>query len=341
MNEREQTFYFSLKARPKLVRVDPGMQVLKSMDFTRPAEMLREQLAHDDDVLGRIGAARALAKKGDLEAIRALGKALREDSFWSVSAEAARALGSIRAGAALDELLTSVSVPEPRVRRAIATALGEFREPRAAEALERIIQDGDASYYVEAGAAAAIGKTRQPGALAAIEHALGKNSQNEVIRSSAMSGLAELRDPKALPVVMEWTKYGKPQQVRAAATAALGRFAEFVPDVDKSDIVYRLTELLEDSWFRNQASAIDALKETKDPKAIPALQRTAERELDGRIIRMARDAVQKLRQGAEKGEDLKKLREEVDKLVDENRSLRDRLDKLEARAEESASTPAV
>jgi aminopeptidase N len=332
MNEREQAFYFALAAKPKMVRIDPGCRILKSLDFQRPAEMLREQLANDDDVLGRVDAARGLGKKGDAAAIRALGKALREDPFWGVQAEAAKALGSIRSSQAMEELLASVAIPQPRARRAVMSALGEFRDERAAEALARVIDDGDASYYVEANAAAAIGKTRSPRAFAALERSLAKDSQNEVIRSSAIAGFAELRDARALPIVMEWTRYGRPQPVRGAAAAALGKFAEFVSESQKSDIVDRLIELLSDSWYRVQSSAIESLKQVRDPKAVPHLERAAQRELDGRIVRLARDAVQKIRQGQDKGEELKKLRDEVDKLVDENRALRDRLDRLEARS---------
>ena len=41
-------------------------------------------------------------------------------------------------------------------------------------------------------------------------------------------------------------------------------------------------------------------------------------------------ASKEIREAGSKGEDVKKLRGDVDKLVDENRTLRDRLDKLEA-----------
>jgi aminopeptidase N len=331
MTEREQTFYFPLSGRPKLARIDPGMHVLKSMDFTRPAEMMREQLANDDDILGRIDAARALGKKGDADAIKALGAALRGDAFWAVQAEAAKALGTIKASAAMEELLASMSIPEGRARRAVMSALGEFRDERAAEALERVILDGDPSYYVEANATAAIGKTRSPRALAAIRRALEKDSQNEVIRVQAMSGLAETRDMAALPVVMEWMDYGRPQQVRPAAAAAMGKMAEFAGDAQKSDIVDRLVELLDDPWYRSQIAAIDALKEVRDSKALSHLDRVANRELDGRVVRMAREAAKAIREGRDKGDELKKLREQFDKLSEENRSLRDRLDRMEAR----------
>ncbi|HWO73345.1 MAG TPA: hypothetical protein VNN21_07280, partial [Dehalococcoidia bacterium] len=61
------------------------------------------------------------------------------------------------------------------------------------------------------------------------------------------------------------------------------------------------------------------------------------RALDDRVVRAARVAIQKIREGADKGEEVKKLREEVDKLTNENRELRDRLDKLEARLSPPAS----
>jgi predicted nuclease with TOPRIM domain len=38
-----------------------------------------------------------------------------------------------------------------------------------------------------------------------------------------------------------------------------------------------------------------------------------------------------IRESSDKGDELKKLRTEMDKLTDENRTLKDRLDKLEAR----------
>jgi aminopeptidase N len=330
VNEREQAFYFPLPSKPKIVRVDPGCHILKSMEFSRPAEMVREQLRSDDDVLGRIDAARTLGKKGDPDDIRALGRALREDPFFSVRAEAAKALGAIKTPSALDELLTGVKLANARARRAVMSTLGEFRDAKAAEALERVLHDGDESYYVEASAAAAIGKTRQPGAMAALQHALGKDSQNEVIRSSVMSGLAALRDPEALPVVLEWTRWGKPQQVRTAAASALAKFAAFVSESEKNDILDRLYELLADRWFRVQISAVEALADIHDARAIPQLQRAVEREIDGRVIRTARDAIGRIKSATEKSEELKKLREEVDKLAEENRTLRDRLDRLEA-----------
>ncbi len=330
MTEREQAFYFTLAAKPKLVRIDPGADVLKALDFQRSGEMLREQLANDEDVLGRIDAARALGKKGDPEAIAALGLAVRDDGFWGVQAEAARALGGIRATAAMDELLAAIHVSHAKARRAVLTALGEFRDERAAEALEEVLDNGDESYYAEAAAAAAIGKTRSTRAFAALERALRKDSMNDVIRGSAFNGFAELKDERAVEIAMDWSRYGRPGSVRGAAISALGKLGGVVSDARKAEIVDHLIPLLDDRWFRAQQAAIGALDDLKDARAVPQLDRLARGALDGRVVRLAREAGGRIRRGQDKGEEVKKLREEVDKLADENKALRDRLDKIEA-----------
>jgi aminopeptidase N len=304
--------------------------VLKTLDFERSTEMLAAPLAVDDDVRGRIDAARALGRKGEKAAIEALGKAAREDAFWGVQAEAARALGSIRSGAALDELLSATGASNPKARRAIMRALGEFRDERAAEALERVIDNGDASYYVEAAATAAIGKTRSERAYAALERSLNKDSFNDVIRAAAFEGFGELKDERAVSIAMEWSRYGKPSSVRGSATNALARLGEIVPENRKEEIVDHLTELVDDPWFRSQVTAIGALATLQANKALPALDRVVRQGLDGRVVRSARLASRRIRESGSQTDEVKKLRADLDKVLDENRSLKDRLDKIES-----------
>ena len=329
LTERQQTFYFALASKPRFVRVEG--EVLKTISIDRPGEMLRQQLAKDDDVLGRVEAARALGKKSDRDAITALGTAARDDSFWGVQVEAAKALGSIRSDAAMTELIAAAEVSHPKARRAVIRALGEFRDERTAEVLERVINEGDPSYYVEASAAASIGKTRSPRAFAALERSLEKDSHNNVIRTATFEGFSSLKQEQALSIATEWSRYGRPANVRGAAVATLGALGEIAPDHRKEETVDHLITLLDDSWFRTQMSAINALKALNASKGVPHLERIAKTALDGRTIRSARLAIQSIRQGLDKGGDVKDLRAEVDKLVDENRGLRDRLDKLESR----------
>jgi len=336
LSEREQSFYFPLPDKPKLVRFDPGGWLLKTVEFKRGPEQLIEQIKQDDDVLGRIDATKELAKLGTKEAIAALQDAVLRDRFWAVQSAAARALGTIRSADALEALLACLQVDHPRARRGAVAALGEFRdEPpahrgaQAAEALERLLAEGDASDYVLAEAAASIGKTRSARAFAALERALEKRSHNDIVRVRAFEGFGALRDERALPIAIEWTRYGRPQQAREAAAACIGRLGRYAER--KEPALDRLVELLDDPSLRTRLAAIGALQELGEDAAIGGLERLAARELDGRVVRRSREAAMRLREGRDKGEEVKKLREEFDKMREEQRTLKDRLEKLEAK----------
>jgi len=315
-----------------MVRFDPGGNLLKTVDFKRAKDMLVYQLKNDDDAIGRIDAAKELAKLGTREAAGALKDAALHDAFWAVQNEAARALGGMRSEIARDALLGCLKVRHPKARRGVVAALGQFREDEAAAAaLEGMLRKGDASYYVEAAAAQALGQTRAPRAFDVLSKvAMAKESQNDVIRAQALAGLTELKDERALPIAIEWTKRGKSNPVRGAATFALGKLGQ-INDQTKEKAYDCLVPLLSDEWLRVRLNAIAALAELKLPKAVGELERTRVRDLDGRVVRAAREAIVRIREGADKGDEVKKLREDLEKLQEDNRSLKDRLDKLESR----------
>ena len=325
LSQKEQSFYFPLKEKPRMVEFDPGYWCLKTLEFTRPKEMLLYQLKHDEDVIGRIQATQDLAKLGAPDCIEALKETVLNDTFWGVQAEAARALGTIKSESAMNALIECTRVSHPRARRAVVNALGEFKEEAGLKALLSLLEH-DESYFVEAEAARAIARTKQPEAFKEVSQVLGQPSFNDVITVQAFSGLAELKDERAIPLAREWAAYGKPSRIREAALKCLGKLGE-----GKSDVVEFLTDYVDDPWLRARTSAIAALQELKDEKAISALSRRIPRELDGRVLRRCREAITAIRQGRDRGDDVRKLREDLEKLQEENRKLKDKLDKLEAR----------
>jgi aminopeptidase N len=330
VNERAHNFFLALPGKPDMVRLDPGHNFLKSVEFKRGKEQLLYQLKNDDDVVGRIDAAKELAKLGTQEAADALKDAVLKDKFWAVQAESARALGSMRSAIALDALLACTKVRHPKARRGVMQALGQFREERAADALIAVLRKGDASYHVEGAAAHALGQTRSSKAFDVLSKvAMKKESMNDVIRSSALLGMTDLKDERALPIAIEWTRRGRSNPVRGVATSALGRLG-LLSDKAKDQAYDRLVELLPDEWLRVRLNAVAALAELKETKAVGELARTVDRDLDGRVIRAAREAMARLREGADKGEEIRKLRDDFEKLSEENRAMKDRLDKLEA-----------
>jgi aminopeptidase N len=343
VDQAAQTFYFPLPRRPFSVRFDQGGWLIKTLDFERPAELLRYQLRRDPDVLGRIEAAEALGKLADPQSVAALERALLEEPFWSARAAIAGALASRKNERALNTLLGALDqITEPKARRAIVAALGEFRAPeqaplaeRAAATLTSVLEHGEPSYYVEAAAATALGKTRTPGAFEKLAARVDTPSWNEVIRGGVFAGLGELGDPRGADLLARWViDRTQPMDARAAAANGLATLAA-TRRIDRGEtqtrVVDALIAALDDPWELVQMGAARALGEWCDPRAIPALRRLVERSPDERIVRICREAIHTLQQGRTPAEEARTLRDDLDTLREENRKLRDRLQVIEAR----------
>ena len=205
---------------------DPGDVVLKSIKLEKNAALWRRQLAAARLAIDRVPAARALGQLPDPAGIAALAAALRGDDFWGVRASAARALGHTRRDDARAALVAAADDKHPRVRRAVAAALGEFLgDELAARTLADRLRRGDASYFVEAEAALALGRTRTAEALALLPALLDRPSYQDVIRSRAIEGLGKCGDERAFPIIRDAWRAGAPWVTRRAIVAALAELA--------------------------------------------------------------------------------------------------------------------
>jgi aminopeptidase N len=336
VKEQLHVFHLPLPAKPQWLSFDPGNWILKKLQLKLPKDMLIAQLEHDPDPMGRIYAAEALGELGSLEAVTALRRTLQRETFWGVQAEIATVLGKIHTPEALDALLAHLHLPHPKARRAVTTALGEFKDERAATALANVLSQEDASYFVEAEAAAALGKTRAESALAHLQQASQKPSWNEVIRGGVFRGLAELKDERAIPLLLDATVYGRPPQARYAAIRALGKLGG-EKDPAPEAIMDTLTTLLDEEHFRTRMAVLDALESLNSPKTLPALQRLSARDLDGRVKRRLTEVIDAIRSSRKQVDDMQQLRNDVQALREENKKLLERLDRLEARQASSPS----
>jgi aminopeptidase N len=246
------------------------------------------------------------------------------DPFWGVEAEAAKALGEIGNDSAMKALIECLAVKHPKARRAVVTALGQFKNVEAASALELLFQKGDPSYLVEAECLRSIGKTKTPDALEFILKATERPSWQEVIKVGSVDGLGSLGEAKAIPFLLDKVKLGNHLRVREAAASSLGKVGK-----DSVEVQDKLTELLGDRWFRVRGSSAQALAELKAVSAIPELSKAADRELDGRIRRVMREAMAKIRASRTSEDEIKRLSDDLDKLKEENRLLKERVDRLE------------
>ncbi|HET9953581.1 MAG TPA: M1 family aminopeptidase [Polyangiaceae bacterium] len=326
----EDSLTVPLPRRPQYVAFDPEYRVIGSIGFEAPSDMLRNQLAHGSSALLKWVAAEALARKPDQTALGALGQCLSTESQpWMVRVEAARALGSTRSPLALEELAKHVKTKHPKVRRAVAGALGQFRNERAFDLL-RPLAAKDPSYLVESEAARSLGRTRQKGALKLLTSLLSRDSWADIVRMGALDGMGALRDEAALDLVIEHTRYGHPTRGRRAALSAL-------PDLSESKRVREhLESLLDDPDPHLRSDVASALVALRDARSRPALRRALEHELDGRVVRRLREALRDL---SDTSGDRKRLADELETLRNELTELKARLARLESKKPEAETPP--
>ena len=301
------------------------------------------QLAKAQLAVDRVHAARALGDKPDEAGVAALRAALESDAFWAVRSAAATALGKTRRQDALDALLASRKQALPKVRRAVAAALGEFRidfwpgNERAAATLEQWTKDGDPSYFVEAAAALALGRTRSPRAVEILTPVLSRHAFLDVIRSQALEGLGATADEAAYPIVEAAIHRAASFQARRAAVMALGHLAEGTANARRAR--ERLEACLFDPDFRVRMDAASTLAELGDARSITAIDRARAGELDGRAKRRFRNAILRLREKGSTEDKLHKLGDELERLRSDSSLMRERLEKLEAATKPSDEGP--
>jgi aminopeptidase N len=330
MNRTEQSFDFTLPEAPRWIRIDPQGALLATWKFPRPLEMLAPLLDHTD-VAARADAVAELGRLGTIAAVEALSNTLRGDRFWGVQADAARALGRIGSPEARDALIGALAVRHPKTRRAVAEALGSFRHAKVATALCALLLKGDPSYYVEAQCARSLGLCEPgPDAERVLDVALGRESHNDVVRSGALAGIASCGNADRLDLLRSWTDPGRAPQARLGAVAALAEFGRRHYAL-RNGVRRRLESLLNEDAFRVRLATIAALETLGDPATAAALQALAERgAVEPRVRRLARAAAARLREGHDKGDDFRRLRDEVQRISSEHAAMRERIERLES-----------
>lgn len=321
-----ERFAIPLEGEPQLVRIDPGAYVLCTMTYAFDADLNARILGSDPGVVARIRAAKALGKDGSRVAREALVAALGEDPFWGVAAEVAGVLGAMRSPAAREALLAGAGHAHPKVRRAVADALGNYREPDVATALLGLREDP--SYHVVAAAYAALGKTRDPRAFDALVAGLAAPSWNEVIAAGAARGLAELAEERAFEPLLTAMQSLQGEGLRRAAVRAIARLGALV-EAARTRAVDALERAFLDPAYLVRVSAYAACETLADPRLLGSLDRLARTENDGRLRRDAAEAAIRVREAQKVPAEVARMRDELDTLRNETRTLRERLDALQ------------
>ncbi len=338
LRDSRERLFFSIPSKPLMVSVDPGWNIPKQMKFTRPKELLLYQLKNDTDCMGRIEAAKELAKIADADVIAALSQAVKEDRFWGVQAEVAQVLAELRTPSCRDALIAALDTKNSKARAEIVKALGRFRETKASDVLKKSAEK-DSSYQVEGAATQAWGFSRLKMAhertSSDVEDVekflvkqLEKNSYRDVIRTSALKGLSQLPGVSsgerlsALQTLIQWTHPQKSLDARMAAISCLGRVASTAQSSVREKILSVFSGLADERNFRLRATLVVAIELSEISDAIGILERVRDTDTDGRIKRSAWVAMSKLKTAGSAPESVESLKKILEKLEEDHKKLK-------------------
>jgi aminopeptidase N len=103
-------------------------------------------------------------------------------------------------------------------------------------------------------------------------------------------------------------------------------------------ILEQLEELSGESFFLTQVAVASALGQMETAKAIGVLRSLSDQTPDGRVRRIAEEAIQKVQKNVGSDQAVKQLREELDQLKKENQELKSRMENLEAKTKYGTNT---
>ena len=309
-----------LRSAPRSIRWDKGNWLLDVADFPRPTVMLAHQLAHDDDVAGRIEAAELLEERiGEPAAAEALAAAVRGDGFWAVRARAVRAmralLGAESAGGATvagnggsdavprvhpddaamirgameSAAVAALADADPRVRETAPALLAVLGAPSLGQRVGALL--ADSSLSVRGAAISALAGTDTAAAMVAIRTMLAADSWIDLTRTQAVNALGRIDTPEAWSLLMAHLAPATRRETRQAAIAALlarssGREAE---------LAAALAPLLgsDDLFIRQDAAA--AMGRLGQASSIEALEARRRIEAESRVANVIDAALAALR----------------------------------------------
>ncbi len=326
----KQVITLPMPTRPTRVRVNPRQRALVEFEPDFGDDLLIAQLTGAPDVVGRIEAGRALARRGRSRGLEALAAAWDEEAFWGVRAEWARALGKSGSQAAVELLAGRIErEQDPRVLEPFMRGATEVRDPSLKAAVLARLEAG-LPYRAAATAWEALGRYGDEAPLEGLAGASQDRGLHGLVASGAARGLAHSRRPEARAALEAVLEPGAPSRSRQAAAQALGQLALRLERAERAAAVARLVDLLRDPDHTVRRSAVQGLGAARASEAAAALE-----AYRGPLPRQEQVAVDRtlaqVRKGA--GPQLASVEKRLDEMHGVVRKLEARLDKLEARVE--------
>jgi aminopeptidase N len=343
-------FVIVTAVHPKMVLFDPEGWLPKQLDFEKPVEENVFQLGHASCVLGRLDAARALAKSASdkPEVARALANAWKREK----AAPARRDMFAILCNGQETfraSLMEGAKDAEARVRVAALGGLAGLKRDQASEAILRATWlNPKEAYGARKAALRGLVSWKVNDAERLLAVALKIRADHHSIASTALELMlaAPSADSRALAAL--YSKYGQPESLRSVAIGAFSRLAKDDPALQ--DV---LVELADDPDRSIRFSAWTVVRELGVKKALPVLEaRLARENIDfaGFRRRTLEEVIHNLKEqgrepkgtspfNAEEAQSIAELERQAVELELKTKELRNRIGAMKAKSEQEGQAP--
>jgi aminopeptidase N len=333
VKKKQQDYFVRLPAEPAVVRFDPEYSVLALVDFALPDKMLLAQLKIDDDVIGRLLACDALAKRARKASVASLKEVVQGDAHHGVRRSAAAALAKIGTKESVEALIDSAKQSDARVRLAVVTELGTCYRDAARQKLAAIAAT-EKNPVIVAAAVTGLGKYQGDESREAISKALANNSFNHEPTAAAFAAIRDLGDAEFAPALMKTIK-AREREIDAGALAegmvTLAKISQ--RDRGQREAYDFLTGYLDHPREALKLGAIRALGELHDARARPLLERFRDGAIGSNMAPVVKAAISEIDKAAPLAP------AEVSRLRSELRELRANYEKLQKSLDELKSKP--
>ena len=336
-NDRED-FYLTMPAAPTIVRFDPELTVLAKVTFKPNEKMLEAQLGDASDVIGRLLAVRQIADKKGKNALELLSKALNHDSFYAVRQAAANGLAGMRSSESFAALQESLEQTDARVRQTVVNALSKFYSNDAYNTLKGVAER-EANPDIRAQAISHLGAYAKPELQTFLLRELRTESYRHKIARNAIGAMRGQDDPFFVrPILRHLQAFEAlfPSRNFSSALKNLAYLARH--DEDKSAVREFLVGHLDHLKGNVARSAMSALGELNDPKAIPVLATFVAADAESADGKEAQATINRLRKNEASSNapaEMNRLRGHVQDLEKQLKGMSQEVKTLQARFKEA------
>ncbi len=334
LDQREQSFEFTLSEAPRLVDVDYGPWYLKKLDFDKSDTELIFQAMYSDNVASRIRALEQIAEKDSLEMNDELANAvinrLKNDPFYGVRISAAETIAELKLDSFRGPLMDQLKKEKKsKVRSAIVEALGNYPREAVISTLLNVL-NSDESYFVRADAVGALAKIKPENIETILRAALQQESWDETVRRAVLEKLDVLETGAQIELLEEYSRYGIHPRLRRMAVYRLGKLA--AENEAAVELLKQVARTKDHLRYRPASSAVSALakldredirdflKELKKTATHPYVKRALERALAEKEDKQQQEREVLVREKKMLQGKLRLLEKKLEKFTKSNRS---------------------